>query len=255
MPIHDWTRVPAGTFHAFHNAWITHLQEALNSGILPRPYYALGEQSAGDISTDLLTLHVDSAELAEPDVQIAPGGQKTLLAVAESPPKVQVAQEAKSDLAFYLGRRRTLTIRHVSGDRIVAVIEILSPANKHGQTTIERFVEKILGSLRNGVHVLVVDLLPPTRADPNGIHGTIWDRLMAGEYEIQAGQILTLVSYCAAKPIRAYVEPCQVGSRLTDMPLFLTPEHYVPVPLETTYMQAWEGVPERWRRVIPESSG
>ena len=40
MPIHDWSRVSAGTFHAFHNAWITHLQDALNSGILPQGFYA-----------------------------------------------------------------------------------------------------------------------------------------------------------------------------------------------------------------------
>jgi len=61
---------------------------------------------------------------------------------------------------------------------------------------------------------------------------------------------LTLVSYCAAKPIRAYVEPCRVGSRLTENALFLMTAHYIPVPLEATYREAWEGVPERWRRVI-----
>src|SRR5260370_23688552 len=41
MPIHNWTRVEDGTFHHFHTTWITHLSEALNSGILPSPYYAL----------------------------------------------------------------------------------------------------------------------------------------------------------------------------------------------------------------------
>jgi hypothetical protein len=25
MPAHDWTKVDVGTFHSFHNAWITHL--------------------------------------------------------------------------------------------------------------------------------------------------------------------------------------------------------------------------------------
>jgi hypothetical protein len=34
MPIHDWTRVDAGTFHDFHQAWITHLKETLNDGVL-----------------------------------------------------------------------------------------------------------------------------------------------------------------------------------------------------------------------------
>jgi hypothetical protein len=34
------------------------------------------------------------------------------------------------------------------------------------------------------------------------------------------------------------------------MPLFLTPERYVNVPLEETYLGAYEGVPQRWKRVI-----
>ncbi len=29
MPVHDWTRVEAGIFHAFHLAWTGGLQNAL----------------------------------------------------------------------------------------------------------------------------------------------------------------------------------------------------------------------------------
>ena len=47
MPIHDWTRVSAGTFHAFHLSWISEIQEALNSGLLPADYYAQAEQTGG----------------------------------------------------------------------------------------------------------------------------------------------------------------------------------------------------------------
>ncbi len=35
MPIHDWTRVDAGLFHAFHHGWVTILSHALNAGVLP----------------------------------------------------------------------------------------------------------------------------------------------------------------------------------------------------------------------------
>ena len=35
MPVHDWTRVAAGTFHDFHQAWIVALSHALNAGLLP----------------------------------------------------------------------------------------------------------------------------------------------------------------------------------------------------------------------------
>jgi hypothetical protein len=47
--------------------------------------------------------------------------------------------------------------------------------------------------------------------------------------------------------LSAYVEPVAVGDPLPEMPLFLEPELYVPVPLETTYTSAFAAVPRRWR--------
>ena len=58
MPVHDWTRVDAGTFHSFHNAWITHLMGTLNGGVLPQGYYALSEQYSSGLIPDMLTLHL-----------------------------------------------------------------------------------------------------------------------------------------------------------------------------------------------------
>ena len=29
MPVHDWTRVDAGIFHAFHHDWITDVRRVL----------------------------------------------------------------------------------------------------------------------------------------------------------------------------------------------------------------------------------
>ena len=56
MSVHDWTRVDAGTFHAFHMGWITHLSEVLNGGLLPSGYYAMSEQHGGHFIADVLTL-------------------------------------------------------------------------------------------------------------------------------------------------------------------------------------------------------
>jgi hypothetical protein len=39
------------------------------------------------------------------------------------------------------------------------------------------------------------------------------------------------------------------------MPLFLAPEAHVMVPLERTYMAAWDTMPARWQRVIAPSGG
>ena len=58
MPLHDWSRVESGIFHAFHTAWITEIQNKLNAGLLPENYYALAEQHASDYVADVLALHV-----------------------------------------------------------------------------------------------------------------------------------------------------------------------------------------------------
>ena len=39
------------------------------------------------------------------------------------------------------------------------------------------------------------------------------------------------------------------------MPLFLTPDRYVQVPLEATYQAAWQNVPEFWRDVLTGNGG
>lgn len=37
---------------------------------------------------------------------------------------------------------------------------------------------------------------------------------------------------------------------MPDMPLFLEPDRYVPVPLEATYRAAFEAVPRRWQQEL-----
>jgi hypothetical protein len=248
MPIHDWTRVIAGAYHDFHNAWITELRNALNGGVLPKGYYALGEQRLGDLGPDVLTLQEDRVgEHVEPGPS---PGQPGMIAVAEHPPKVQVIAEAEADAAYYLSKRRSLAIRHASDDRLIALIEILSPGNKHSRRTVDDMLDKVIAVLCQGLHLLVVDLFPPSRHDPDGFHGLVWEYLTAKSWQPPPGLPLTLASYCAKEPIAAYVEPICVGRTLPDMPLFLTPEYYVNIPLEDSYVAAWRGVPERWRRVI-----
>jgi hypothetical protein len=131
MPAHDWTRAEAGIFHHFHNAWITELSNALN-GLLPRGYYALGEQHAGRMLADVVTLHASPPNGGPPPLPPSDGG----LAVAEAPPKVR---RRFTGIETYRQRRRTLAIRHVSGHRLIALLEIVSPANKDRLESVEEF--------------------------------------------------------------------------------------------------------------------
>lgn len=244
MPIHDWTRVNAGIFHHFHNSWISAIGHHLNGGVLPDNYYALAEQFAGDVGPDVLALERRESASDSWEGATSPHSQG-VLAVVEHPPEVSIT--ASSEHAFYAQKQQTLVIRHVSDDRIIALIEIVSPGNKSSQTAIQKFLDKVCSALEQGYHLLILDLHPPTSRDPNGIHGAIWSAIGEEDYRAPQNKPLTLAGYSAGVCTRAYIEPTAVGETLRDMPLFLEPGSYVKVPLEVSYLQAWQDVPSRWR--------
>lgn len=244
MPVHDWTRTDAATFHAFHTAWITHLSESLNGGLLPAGYYALLEQHAGNRIADVLTLHSPSAGLA------SPANEEGSLAVADAPPVTQRKLMASSQRSL----QRTLTIRHVSGHQVIAFLEIVSLANKDRRNHVEEFVDKAEVALMRGVHLLVADLLPPGEHGPAGIHGAIWERFDDEPYAVPPDQPLTLASYTADSQPIAYVEHLAVGSNLIDMPLFLSPDRYINVPMGITYQAAVNGLPKFVRDSLNQQS-
>jgi hypothetical protein len=75
MPVHDWVRVAAGTYHFFHQRWISALADNLNSGGLPEGYFAMSEVDAKGPIPDVL------APKAQPPVpQTARQGLPCLIA-------------------------------------------------------------------------------------------------------------------------------------------------------------------------------
>lgn len=252
MPVHDWSRVDAGIFHAFHMGWNWHLQEALNAGRLPQDYYSLVEQHARDEDddaarwvTDLLTLHAGPSPDDLGPLPPTQGG----VALVDAPPKVRHRATLEPD---YRLQRRTLAIRHVSGHRLVAVVEVVSPANKDRLQNVGKFVSKVEAFLQAGVHVLLVDLFAPGACDPRGMHGALGRWVDVGGSAYQTGadeplEPLTLASYRAIASPEAFIEHISIGQALPEMPLFFDPGRYVNVPLETTYNLAFAGMPQFWR--------
>jgi Protein of unknown function (DUF4058) len=250
MPIHDWTRVEAGVFHHFHGYWVGEIGKALNRGLLPADYYALTEQVAGIAGPDVLTLQLSGPQ-GNGSATTSSGqdeGQGTL-ALATAPPRVRLTGEL--DESAYVRKTRSVVIRHVTGDRVVALVEILSPGNKSSRNAIRSLLNKVTGVLNSGYHLLLIDLHPPGRRDPQGIHGLVLEEFAdESAYSLPPDKPLTLASYTGGDQKRYFVEQVAVGDTLPDMPLFLDPEHYVPVPLEAAYREAWEAVPRRWRTVL-----
>jgi Protein of unknown function (DUF4058) len=200
MPVHDWTRVDAGLFHAFHQGWIVSLTNSLNDGNLPPDHYALPEA------------------------------------------RVRSALDRRVESDIYAIKADRLAVRHRHG-HVVAIVEIVSPGNKDAKSEFRAFVEKSTDLIRQGVHLLVIDLFPPRKRDPQGIHKAIWDEFLEEDFDLPAGKPLIVASYLANAEKVAYVESFGVGDVLPEVPLFLSASKYVPAPLESTYQTTWTTFP------------
>jgi len=211
MPVHDWTRVSDGIFHHFHYSWVLEIKRALKRGLLPQGYYVMAEQIGGEIvMPDVLTL--------------------------QNP---------------YVRLQRTVVIRHTSDDCIVAMIEVLSRGNKSNRHAIRSFIDKSIAALNGGVHLLLVDVHPPGPRDPNGIHGALLNEIGTEEYVLGADRPLTSAAYVSgADLVDALVNHFAIGQPIPEMPLFLTTENYIRVPLEAAYIAAWEDVPPQYQQIL-----
>lgn len=247
MPVHDWKRVESGIFHSFHASWIPEIGKSLNNGILPEGYYALAEQHTGRAIADILTLQEnrESLDIGAFPPSLPTGGT----AIADAPPKVRKRRIISDN---YLKRQRSLAIRHVSGHRLVALLEIVSPGNKDRLQQVNDFVNKAIHALESGIHLLIVDIIRSGRHDPNGMNAHITRELEgASESEpLPPDEPLTLASYTAGPPIEIFAENVAVEATLPDMPLFISSDRYVNVPLETTYCEAFRAMPAFWRVVL-----
>lgn len=243
MPVHDWSRVDANTFHHFRQRWTISICDVLNASLLPSGYSALVEQHAGGLVPDVLALQRRSRS-SRPDEPH--GGVLTSL-----PPKTRLVRQAKTVLA---ARANRIAIRHRLGE-VVCMIELVSPGNKSGRAVLRQFVEKTIDFLQQGIHVLVIDILSPTPRDPQGMHKVIWDEIDEEPFELPTDKPLTLAAYVAGDPradiaTTAYVELVGIGDALPDMPAYLNRDSYVPVPLEATYQAAWQTCPADFRELV-----
>lgn len=244
MTIHDWTRVDDGILHAMQVNWTVELAKALNHGILPDGYYALPEQIARDIHPDVLTLHASPSERK--------GHASGDVATLERPQTRYVLSLSSPD---YSQLSRIISIRHVSGDDVVTLVEPVSRNNKANAESLGVLVNKACNALRSGIHVLLVDLHPPGKRDPEGLHAVIWE-CMGGDSTEDVDASTAALSYEAVPrgedfpQVKAHIQPLAVGQSIPDMPLFLDDADYVMAPLQTTYDAAFDALPQRWQDVL-----
>ena len=128
MPMHDWSKVTPGEFHDFHNEWISTTRRVLLDGILPAHYYASIDQRVMGFIPDVVTLQSGTKRRG-------PAGPAELKL-----PRVRPSVE--TGVAPYFRKDRRVEIYQVETNRLVAVIEVVSPGNKNSQGGLEAFLRK-----------------------------------------------------------------------------------------------------------------
>jgi hypothetical protein len=130
---------------------------------------------------------------------------------------------------------------------LVGVIELVSPANKDRPETREAFVSKCDAYLRDGIGLVMVDIVTNHRAN---LHSLLMDRLDDPEPHVADAASIRHVDdeplYTSAyHPVKRngetkldiWYEPLAVGEDLLTMPLFLKNGPRVRVNLADTYRQ------------------
>ena len=133
------------------------------------------------------------------------------------------------------------------------MIEVISAGNKSSRHAIRSFLGKAVAALDAGVHLLLIDAYPPGPRDPNGIHGVVLQEIGTAGYALGRERPLTAAAYMGGTPIEAFVVHFALGDPVPSMPLFLTRDNYVQVPLEATYMAAWDDVPPQYQKLLKQA--
>ncbi len=232
MPMHDWTRANAGAYHDFHQDWAIEIKRHLNAGRLPAGYFAMTDQHVAGPIPDVITLQ-GIAE--EPD-------KSGSVALKTSPPKTRYLAKMNNALEY---AKRANQIRIFNKfNRVVAIVELVSPGNKISEQNTKEFVAKLREFVNRSVNILVIDPFPPKKHDLGGLHRLLCSELGEDNAEpLPPEQPLLAMAVDAAGECSVYAEPFAVGQPIPQMPLFLAPGQYVDAPIEEAYRVSWDVLP------------
>jgi hypothetical protein len=235
MPLRDHFRSPLADRRAwdgFHGQWPAMIVMGLNRK-LPRRYIAEPQIHLGSsFEIDVASYEEDDA--GSPSVDEGDNGGGVATAVWAPPlPTLAVATDLP-DLDEY--EVRIYDIK--SGRRLVAAVEIVSPANKDRPEHRRAFVTKCAALLQNRVSVAIVDLVTSRASnlysDLMELLGQIDSSQAAGPSPIYAAAC----RYARAGDswlLETWAHPLSVGRPLPTLPLWLAENLAVPLELEGSY--------------------
>ncbi|SFI35533.1 DUF4058 family protein [Planctomicrobium piriforme] len=229
MPLRDHFHPPLdrrASWEGFHGQWpamiVLDLVTRLPSRFSAEPRVHVGSE----IEIDVAGFEDDSQDSTESD-------SSESLAFAPSEPSVAVETEL---LAYGEYEVRIFDTRR--DRRLVAAIELVSPANKDRPESRRVFVDKCEALLRQGVSVVIVDLVTSKR------YNLYAELLKLIDQTDPAFTPVPPAIYAAAcrwilrgrrHVLEAWSYQLDIGLPLPTLPLWLTENLAIPLDLETSY--------------------
>jgi hypothetical protein len=233
MPLRDHFHPPVLDKHTWdevHGLWpamiVRDLFDLLPTGFQAAPNIHLGSPYEVDVSTF-------EHDTREPGSELGDGG----VAAASAPAPTLTLQADFSDLDEY-------EVRIYDADRgrhLVAAIEIVSPSNKDRSETREAFVGKVATLLQKDVCVSIVDLVS---IEPANLYAELLARLNRSDPHLAPTPpptyAVTLRTRKRTKRptlVDTWFYPMIIGQPLPTIPIWLTPEFRILLPLESGYQE------------------
>jgi hypothetical protein len=229
---------PHRSWESFHLSWADHLSGRFNMrpnryGFLAEANVHIGVMVAADVATFEKVVPAEDAPVGERS-----NGATAVTTEVWAPPRPLLA------LPVDFSSLETFEIRIYDQDRartLVAAVELVSAGNKDRPESRRAFLDKCAAYLREGVSVVVVDIVTSRR---HNFHAALMELFHGGETAARAvTSDLYAVAYrvlVAGKQtqLEAWPEALALGTSLPTMPLWLTPSLCVPLELEAGYRDA-----------------
>lgn len=236
MPLLDHFHPPLSVrrhWQGFHSAWASEIARQLNAVLPPRYFAEPTVELGGQAQIDVATL-----EETAPGVSLEDSGRVAVWAPAR--PALSVPVDFAGLDVF-----EVRIVNDEEGPRLVAAIELVSPANKDRPTHRRAFVVKCGSYLQQGASVCMVDVVT-SRA------GNLYAELLqllavpAERPALSAAALfaaaLRTVPASDGWRLEAWPEPIEVGTDLPTLPLWLAADLSLPLELERTYHATCAGL-------------
>jgi hypothetical protein len=234
MPLRDHFHPPLSnkrSWDALHGGWpmvmVMDLNNRLPPAYLAEPQIHLGANFEIDVAT------TTQGELRSNAAEDATGGIATAV-WAPPEPTLAVATDLP-DVDEYEVR-----VIDTETGRLVAAVELVSPANKDRPETRRAFAAKCETLLHHGVSVTIVDLV--TLRDFN-LYGELLDLIGQTDPLLSPEPPSVYAVACrwrrrANQPfLETWARPLKLGEPLPTLPLWLASDLAIPLDLESSYEQ------------------